>query len=226
MKIIIIDDDEEIINVISLTLRVGWPDAEIMSARLGRHGLELVEAWLPDLVVLDLGLPDISGFEVLKSIRLFSDVPVVILTVSDQEYDVVQGLEMGANDYIKKPFRQMELLARLKAASKVLHSPEKLDECIKIGLYNFYPSLRKLKKDGRQINLTPTESTILLQLARNRGKTVTHESIAQKLWEGDYPGSIEAIRVYIGHLRKKIEAESNDPFIIMTNPGTGYYLSL
>ncbi len=224
MNILIIDDDPEIINVISLTLRVGWPGVEINSARLGQHGLDLVETKQPDLVVLDLGLPDISGFEVLKQIRLFSDVPVVILTVSEQEADVVSGLEMGANEYITKPFRQMELLARLKSTLRLLYSPEKSESFIKIGTYNFFPQMRKLESRHQNISLTPTEATILLHLARNRGKTVTYASIAQKLWEGDYPGSSEAIRVYLRNLRKKVEKDPANPKIIKTSPGIGYYL--
>lgn len=225
MKILIIDDDEEIINVISLTLRVGWPEVEVISSRLGKRGLEMVETHSPDLVILDLGLPDTNGFDVLKGIRLFSDVPVVILTVSEQEADVVQGLEMGANEYITKPFRQMELLARLKSALRLLHSPEKTEECIKLGRLSFYPSARKIDCGGKPVNLTPTESTILLHLARNRGRTVTYASIAKKLWECDYPGSADAIRVYVRNLRKKIETDPACPRIIVTTPGTGYLLS-
>lgn len=225
MKILIIDDDEEIINVISLTLRVGWPEVEVISSRLGKRGLEMVETHSPDLVILDLGLPDTTGFEVLKGVRMFSDVPVVILTVSEQEADVVQGLEMGANEYINKPFRQMELLARLKSALRLLHSPEKTEECIKLGRLSFYPSARKIDCGGKPINLTPTESTILLHLARNRGRTVTYASISHKLWEYDYPGSADAIRVYIRNLRKKLELDPACPEMIVTSPGNGYMLT-
>ena len=224
MKFLIIDDDEEIINIIGLTLRVGWPEVEVVSSRLGKRGINMVETESPDLVILDLGLPDSNGFEVLKAIRIFSDVPIVILTVSEQESDVVRGLELGANEYITKPFRQMELLARLKSVLRLLHSPEKTEECIRIGKINFYPSAQKIKNGGKNIPLTPTESTILLHLARNRGKTVTYASIAHKLWECDYPGSTDAIRVYIRNLRKKIEDEPKSPEIIITCSGAGYYI--
>jgi len=224
VKFLIIDDDEEIINIIGLTLRVGWPEVEVVSSRLGKRGINMVETESPDLVILDLGLPDSNGFEVLKAIRMFSDVPIVILTVSEQESDVVRGLELGANEYITKPFRQMELLARLKSVLRLLYSPEKTEEHIKINDCKFYPSALKLDTGNHCLTLTPTESTILLHLCRNRGKTVTYVSIANQLWGNDYPGSSDAIRVYIGNLRKKLEPDPAHPKMIITKPGVGYTL--
>ena len=109
MKVLVIEDDKTIIDVVTLTFRVGWPDTEIIPVRLGQKGLEKVETESPDLVILDLGLPDISGLDVLKEIRVFSSVPVIILTVRASESDIVRGLELGADDYVVKPFRQMEL---------------------------------------------------------------------------------------------------------------------
>ena len=115
MKVLIVEDDKEIVDAITLAFQIRWPEAKVVSTRLGRKGVELVESENPDIVILDLGLPDISGFEVLNQTRLFSHVPIIILTVRADEADVVKGLEWGADDYILKPFRQLELLARVKA---------------------------------------------------------------------------------------------------------------
>src|SRR4030042_1995566 len=115
MKVLVIEDDREIVDAISLAFQIRWPEAKLISTRLGQKGVELVESESPDIVILDLGLPDINGFEVLQAIRLFSQVPTIILTVRSDEADIVKGLEWGADDYITKPFRQLEFLARVKA---------------------------------------------------------------------------------------------------------------
>src|SRR5512139_2620787 len=115
MKVLVVEDDKEIVDAISLAFQIRWPEAKVVSTRLGQKGVELVESESPDIVILDLGLPDINGFEVLRQIRRFSGVPTIILTVRSDEADVVKGLEWGADDYITKPFRQLELLARAKS---------------------------------------------------------------------------------------------------------------
>ncbi len=114
-KVLIIEDDPEIVESITLAMRLNWPEAKVISTARGQKGIELVEAEAPDIVILDLGLPDVSGFQVLKQIRLFSSIPVIVLTVRSQEEDVIKALENEASDYVVKPFRQMELLARVKA---------------------------------------------------------------------------------------------------------------
>jgi two-component system KDP operon response regulator KdpE len=166
-----------------------------------------------------------SGFEVLHSIRRFSDVPVMVLTVSEEEARVVKGLEMGANAYVIKPFRQMEFLARLKSAIGTLRNPEGNETQYKVGPFRFYPSLCRVESDNRTVSLTPAESTILLQLVRGGGKPVTLSSIAQKLWRQEYPGSRETIRVHVNNLRQKLEINPAEPKIIVTAPGIGYSLS-
>jgi DNA-binding response OmpR family regulator len=225
MKILVVDDDLDIVNIIALTLRVGWPEATVVSASTGYAGLEMTETESPNLVVLDLGLPDVSGFQVLRDIRSFSDVPVVILTVSGEEANVVRALDMGANDYLTKPFRQMELLARFKAAMRLLYHPNDLETCHNIGRYKFYPANHKIEHNGKSTNLTPTESAILLHLARNQGKAVSYDSIANKLWSCSYPGAASAIRVYIGHLRRKMGEDAIEPTTIRSVPGVGYILN-
>jgi DNA-binding response OmpR family regulator len=224
MKILIIDDDPEITNIISLTLRVGWPEAEIVSSRLGEEGLQMVESQFPDMVILDLGLPDINGFEVLRGIRLFSNVPVLMLTVSGEELNIVKALELGASEYITKPFRQMEFLARLKSLAKKFYTS--IDsETYQIGKFCFHPSSLSLVSNHNMTHLTPSESKILLLLVRNQGRAVTYSDIAARLWAHEYPGASDAIRVNIHNLRNKIEVNPSIPRIIITEPGVGYLLS-
>jgi DNA-binding response OmpR family regulator len=223
MKILVIDDDPEITNIISLTLRVGWVEAEVISARLGEEGLQVVEAQTPDIVILDLGLPDISGFEVLKGIRLFSNIPILILTVSGEELNIVKALELGANEYITKPFRQMEFLARLKSLARKYHTGFD-GETYQIVQFRFHPSSFSLVSDKEIIHLTPSESVLLLHLVRNQGRVLSHSDIAVKLWARDYPGASDAIRVNIRNLRHKIEVNPSVPKIIITEPGVGYKL--
>lgn len=222
MKILIIEDDSIIVENIELTLNVGWPEAELIWTGLGEEGIELVESQSPDLVILDLGLPDINGFEVLKSIRLFSNIPVVVLTVREEETSVVRAFEYGADEYLNKPFRQMELVARLKSLAKRKSSTNLEDE--KCGPFLFSFSEQIVKYGKITINLSRIEMLILHHLAINQGKTVTYASIARTIWPSDYPGYKNAIRVFIRQLREKIEKDPGNPQIILNKPRLGYLI--
>ncbi|MBI2288386.1 MAG: response regulator transcription factor [Chloroflexi bacterium] len=223
MKVLLIEDDREIIEAISLAFQIRWPEAKVVSTRLGKHGVELVETESPDIVILDLGLPDINGFEVLQQIRLFSHVPTIILTVRSDETDVVKGLEWGADDYITKPFRQMELLARVKALIR-RRSPSEEEQLV-YGRLRLDVTTGQLYQDGKEIALTVTESHILGHLMRNGGRVVTHSSLAEAVWGDDYPGAADSLKVHIRRLREKIEATPGNPKIILTRPGVGYFLA-
>jgi two-component system KDP operon response regulator KdpE len=223
MKIVIVDDDPDIVDSISLIIHMMWPECEIISSGLGCEGLDLVSREMPDAVILDLELPDISGFDVLKEIRLFSHVPVMILSVKATEEDIVKGLEMGANEYLVKPFRQLEFLARLKLLIKK-QDPSYIMQRFNIGKWQFDPSGHKLLVSDKVVNLTNTESAILSHLVTNRGKVVTFSSLAELLWQEEYPGYKDAIQVYIRRLRKKIEIDPSNPALIHTQTGIGYYL--
>jgi DNA-binding response OmpR family regulator len=223
MIILIIDDDNAIIENLALTFKVGWPEACLIWTGLGEEGVDMVESESPDLVILDLGLPDISGFEVLKRIRLFSKVPVLILTVREDEPAIVKAFDLGVNEYIFKPFRQMEILARLKALAKNSNA-EYSNALIKYGPFKFNPSTHTVKYNERTISLTKSEFLLLQHLAINHGKVVTYSSIAENIWGTDYPASEKAIRVYIRQLRKKIEKTPEKPEIILTESKVGYYI--
>jgi DNA-binding response OmpR family regulator len=224
MKILIIEDDDTIVDNVALTLKVGWPEAELIWTGLGEEGIEFVSSKSPDIVILDLGLPDISGFEVLKAVRLFSNVPVVVMTVREEETAVVRALEYGADEYIIKPFRQMELIARLKSiAKRTLASPTRAEE--RCGPFYFNFASHSVKYGERVVNLSRTEMLVLNYLACNQGKVLTYSSIAEKIWGSDYPGSKNAIRVLMRQLRKKIESDPDSPRLILTEPRIGYYLA-
>lgn len=223
MKVLLIEDDKEIIDAISLAFRIRWPEADVVSTRLGQKGYELVESESPDIVILDLGLPDISGFEVLRQIRLFSKVPTIILTVRSDEADVVKGLEWGADDYIIKPFRQLEFLARVKALIRRQAPSE--EESLVYGPLHLDTTARQLYYGGKEINLTVTENHILSHLMTNAGRIVTHSSLAEAVWGDDYPGSADSLKVHIRRLREKIEEDPSHPTLILTRTGVGYFLA-
>jgi two-component system KDP operon response regulator KdpE len=176
------------------------------------------------MIILDLGLPDIDGFKVLKEVRTFSDVPVIILTVRGEEIDKVRGLELGADDYIVKPFSHMELLARVKAVLRRSHMTE-LKDNEKIV---FSPTLsidfssRTIFKDSQKIKLTPTEFNLLRYMARNEGKVLTHHTLLSKVWGEEYTDSSDYLKVYIQRLRDKLEIDPANPSILISERGVGY----
>ncbi len=223
MKVLIIEDDKEIVDAISLAFQIRWPEAKVVSTRLGKKGVEQVESEAPDIVILDLGLPDINGFEVLRQIRLFSNVPIIILTVRAEETDIVKGLEWGADDYIVKPFRQLELLARVKALIR-RHTPSE-EEPLVVGPLRLEATTGQLFHDSQEIALTITESRLLSHLMRNAGHVVTHSSLAEAIWGNDYPGAADSLKVHIRRLREKIEADPSHPQFILTKAGVGYFLA-
>lgn len=224
MKILIIEDDRAIVEAISLTLQLNWPDTTLVSAKLGEEGIELLQSEKPDAVILDLGLPDISGFEVLKRIRLFSDVPILILTVRSDESDIVRGLEWGADEYVIKPFRQKELLSRIKLILR-RHGAIAEGAPLICGKLQFEPSTGQLFHEGREVNLTPTEVSIMNYLMQNAGRVVTHSGLAEAVWGVDYPDAADSLRVHIRRLRTKLEADPSEPKMVLTRAGMGYMLA-
>jgi two-component system KDP operon response regulator KdpE len=223
MRVLIVEDDPEIVESISLALQIRWPKAQITSTHLGKKGLEIAGTEDIDIIILDLGLPDMSGFEVLKEIRRFSSVPIIILTIKADEADIVKGLEWGADDYIVKPCGQLELLARINVRMR-----DKADFAgeppLTFGPLRFNPSSRQLLVNDREVNLTAIEAHIVQRLMKNAGRVATHSILAEEVWGEDYPGSIESLRVHIRRLREKIEPDPSHPQIILTKAGTGYFL--
>ncbi|MET0011018.1 response regulator transcription factor [Dehalococcoides mccartyi] len=224
MKLLVIEDDQSIIDAIKVALEFRWPEAEMAAALSGKKGNALVRRESPDIVILDLNLPDISGFEVLKDIRSYSQVPIIILTVRSDDADMLKGLESGADDYIVKPFNYMTLLARIKAVLRRTEAlpyagshDSNISSRIKIDFVN-----QKVKVDNRLVNLTPREYRLLAVLAQNAGRMVDYQTITSEIWGKHYQGDTESIRIAVRRLREKLN--DNPPAIILNQRGKGYIL--
>jgi len=226
MKVVIIEDDPEIVEAVSLCFDLRWPDVEVVSANEGINGLDLIEKESPDIVILDVGLPDIDGFEVCRRIRLFADVPIIMLTVKDQEFDKVKGLELGADDYITKPFSHVELLARVKAVLRRSTMPqlEEEEEPLTVGKLRIDFASHEVRVDGTEVKLTPTEYSLLHFLARNAGRVIQHRVLLEKVWGADYVDSTDYLKVYIQRLRVKLMDDPQNSKIILSERGVGYKL--
>lgn len=224
MKALVIEDEKSIIDAINVAFEFRWPDAKLIAGTTGQKGVDLVRKESPDIVILDLNLPDISGFEVLKEIREFSTVPVIILTVRSDDEDMLKGLEGGADDYIIKPFNYMTLLARVRA---VLRRTEVIPF---MGSHNNVVNARlkidfvnqKVKIDNRLVKLTPVEYQLLALLVKNKDKIVPYDRIMDEVWGKGYSGKTENIRICIRRLRKKLQ--DSPPNMIINKRGLGYML--
>ncbi len=224
MKVLIIEDDPTTVEMVSLAFQFRWPDSVLLSTGKGDKGAELVEKESPDIVILDLGLPDIDGIKVLREIRQFSDVPVIILTARTEDGAIVQGLELGADDYVTKPFNSMVLLARVKSILGRTIMPQIRGAQPRLSAAGLVIDLaaRSCELNGKPVALTATEWTLLSELARNEGRVVSPQRLADRLWGGDMVESESAIRQYISRLRAKLGDNPQAPTIILTERGTGY----
>ncbi len=224
MKVLLVEDNPEIVESLRLIFELRWPEAKIAATHEGGQAIMMTESESPDVVILDLGLPDTDGFKVLKEIRKFSDVPVIILTVRGDEIDKVRGLELGADDYMVKPFGHMELLARVKAVLRRSHIPELKDSeppLVAPGLSIDF-SGHSVSKGDAKIKLTPTEFNLLQYLARNEGKVLSHRTLLEKIWGEEYTDATEYLKVYIQRLRDKLEDNPSTPTLFLSERGVGY----
>ena len=221
LRALIIEDDAEIIEAVSLCLQLRWPEVVLASAMEGWKGIRELEAEAFDIVILDINLPDMDGFEVLSKVRAFSDVPVIILTVRGRERERAKGLEMGADDYIVKPFSPIDLVARVNAVLRRAQLPKLSGEQpslvqgdISLNLTSHEASLR-----GERIGLTPTEYRLLYVLMKSSGRTVNTKQILREVW-GEGQVDSESLRTYIRRLREKLK--DVPPQMILTDHGEGY----
>jgi len=224
MKVVVIDDSPEIIEVVSLCFQLRWSGTTLVPASEGAKGLELIEAENPDVVILDIGLPDMDGFQVLREIRRFSQVPVIMLTVKGEDTDIAKGLELGADDYIVKPFSHIELIARVQAVlRRVQGLPVTSDERPFVsGKLSVDFTSNEVRLDGKPVKLTSTESNLLYYLIRNEGRLLSHENLLAKVWGETYRDARDLLRVHIQHLRQKLGDSAESPSIIITEHGMGY----
>jgi len=224
MKVVVIDDSPEIIEVVSLCFQLRWSGATLVSAGEGAKGLEVIEAENPDVVILDIGLPDMDGFQVLREIRLFSQVPVIMLTVKGEDTDVARGLELGADDYIVKPFSHIELIARVQAVLRRTRGLAVTTEerPFVSGKLSVDFASNEVTVNGKLVKLSATESKLLHYLIRNEGRLLSHENLLTKIWGETYRDARDLLRVHIQHLRQKLGDNAESPSIIITEHGMGY----
>jgi two-component system KDP operon response regulator KdpE len=218
-NILIIDDETPIRKLLEITLQSN--DYNVTQAATAKDGIIMAANHPPNLVILDIGLPDASGHDVLKELREWFTNPIIILSVQKNEEDIIKALDNGANDYLVKPFRTGELLARIRSALRGMITEEN-NPLINSGDLQINLQNRTVKKNGENIKLTATEYTLLALFARNEGKVLTHQYLLREVWGPGYINQSQYLRVFIAQLRKKIEKDANRPEYITTESGVGY----
>jgi len=220
-RILVVDDEARVRQFIRLNLEL--EGFEVFEASNGLEALQKVKELLPDLVILDVMMPEMDGFETLEMIREVSNVPVIMLTVRADESDKVRGLELGADDYVTKPFSPRELVSRIRAVLRRVDTPATAGGAIQIDDYLTIDFNRRVViAGGKEFKLRPTEWRLLYHLVNNAGRTLTHESLLAKVWGYEYRDETHYLRLYINYLRQKIEPDPSQPRYILTERGVGY----
>ena len=224
-RILFIDDEAQVARAVRAGLALSGFSVEW--AATGKEGMERIAQWRPDVVLLDLTLPDIDGLEVCRQVREWSQVPIIVLSVRTADADKVTALELGADDYITKPFSMSELIARIRVALR--HVAERAGGTgraarFQTGGLAIDFERRQVTIDGAEVHLTPTEYEVLKYLATNAGKVITHRILLRAVWGPQYEDEFQYLRVFIGHLRHKIEPDPARPRYLVTDPGVGYRL--
>ena len=218
-RILVIDDEKQIRRMLNAALTgFGYDVAE---AAHGHEGLNQAAIFHPDLIILDLGLPDLDGTEVVKRLREWTPIPIIILSVREHEAEKIKALDLGADDYITKPFGMGELLARIRVALR--HTAKTEDEpVLSFGELTVDLAHRRVMLKGEELKLTPTEYEILKYLALQAGRVVTHRQLLKTIWGPNYQDDTHYLRIYVGQLRRKIETDPSQPTYILTESGVGY----
>jgi two-component system KDP operon response regulator KdpE len=224
VRILVVDDEPDVVESVRLGFTLQWREIDVIGAEDGEAALDAVERDRPDIVILDVGLPDMTGFEVLSRIRAFSDVPVVMLTARDDALDKVKGLELGADDYVTKPFNHLELMARVKAVLRRLDMPAPASRTpsFRSGDLEVDFARQEARLGGRRLELTPTEYKLLYHLVRNANHVLQHATLLAKVWGREYIDEVDYIRVYVRRLREKLGDDPENPRYIRTERGLGY----
>ena len=222
-RVLVVDDEPQIRRALATNLRAR--EYEVDLAATGEEALKLAAENHPDVVILDIGLPGIDGIEVVRGLRGWSAVPIIMLSVREDELDKVDALDAGADDYLTKPFGMNELLARLRAA---VRRSAPVEEMPTIETDDFVIDLaaKRVTRDGAEVHLTPTEWGLVEQLVRNRGKLVTQRQLLQEVWGPQYSTEANYLRVYLAGLRRKLEPNPSQPRYFITEPGMGYRFEL
>jgi two-component system KDP operon response regulator KdpE len=220
-RILVVDDEPQIGRLLKTSL--GARGYEVAVASDGQAALEMAASWRPDLILLDLGLPLIDGLEVCRQVRAWSQVPIIVLTVRDSEQDKVAALDLGADDYLTKPFGTDELLARIRVALRHAARLSATEEPVRhFGDLMIDLARRLVTVGGQEIHLTPREYELLRVLVTQAGKVLTHRMLLRAVWGNAYEQDVPTLRVFVTQLRRKIEADPSHPSHILTEPGIGY----
>ena len=221
-KLLIIEDDADLVKALELYFsRAGY---EVVTAANGLEGLQVLYKERPDIVILDIAMPKLDGWEVCRRIRELSQVPIVILTARVQEDERVKGLKLGADDYVVKPFSLKELEARLEAVLRRARAARPMKEGVIFANNELVIDSDRLivTREGRHVELTPTELRLLLFLAENEGRVLTHKQILEKIWGAEYVDDVDYVKLFVYRLRRKIEADAENPRYILSERGIGY----
>lgn len=222
LRILVVDDQENMVRFVASNLQVAGYDT--MAAGTGEQALAIAESETLDLIILDLMMPGIDGLETCRRLRTFTEVPIIVLSAKGEETDKVDALDMGADDYLTKPFGVEELLARVRAVLRRTRR-EGLDTGARLlikGTFVLDPESRQVAVNGQKTRLTPTEFDLLHHLMRNSGKVVPHNVLLSEIWGSEYRNQTEYLRVYVGRLRQKVETDPAHPRHLVTEPGLGY----
>jgi two-component system KDP operon response regulator KdpE len=219
-SVLVVDDEPAIHRFMAPALAANGYDA--LRADTGTQALSLVVNRRPDIVVLDLGLPDMDGKEVIRRLREWSDVPIVVLSARDREIEKIEALDLGADDFVNKPFGIGELMARLRAALRHRMQEKGETPVLRLGGIEVDIPRHRVTRDGAEVKLTPKEFDLVAFLARHPGKVLTHRHILRDVWGPAHEHDTQYLRVYVGQLRTKLEADPANPVLIVTEPGIGY----
>ena len=218
-RVLVVDDEPQIVRALRINLRARGYDVD--AAPDGRTALDLAARRHPDVIVLDLGLPDMEGAEVIRGLRGWTSVPIIVLTARHASEEKVETLDVGADDYVTKPFGMDELLARLRAAVRRAAPPEE-DAVVTTEEFTVDLAAKKATRRGQDVRLTPTEWHVLEVLVRNAGRLVSQQQLLREVWGPSYANETGYLRVYLAQLRRKLEADPSRPRHLITEPGMGY----
>lgn len=218
--ILVVDDEPQITRVLRTSLSAQGYDIRV--ANSGEMALEIMKDWSPNLIITDLSMPSIDGVQLCRQVRTTSQVPIVVLSVRDKEQQKVEALDAGADDYVTKPFGMNELLARVRANLRRVPQESEADAVIEVADFRIDTAAHKVTVRGREVRLTPKEFELLVYMARRPGKVVSHRALLGAIWGGQSTEQVEYLRVFVGQLRKKLEADASSPRYIVTEPWVGY----
>ena len=223
LRILVVDDDPDVVEAITLSFGLQWPETVVLAAPDGRTALQRLDRDRPDVILLDVALPDVDGFDLCRLIRERSDVPVLMISARTEEIDKVRGLELGADDYVTKPFGYLELSARIKAVLRRTQQPAPAAGGIfRSGPLTINYGSHEVTVHGRPAKLTPIEYKLLYQLSRNAGQVMLHDQLLTRVWGPEYRTELDYLRIYVRRLREKLEDNPQQPARILTERGIGY----